>query len=79
MIHENRHLDMEAIAAFEARCDGRDARRLARLKAEGYTYSVCSECGDCRTLDWAGGDCNNWADNDEQCCQGVYRAAGGAA
>lgn len=78
MIHyrENRGLDFDAIAAFEARQDAREARRLARLSAEGHTHSVCSRCGNVRTLSWVGGSCNNYDPNTaDELCGGVYRAA----
>ena len=73
---QNRELDLEAIAAFEARQDARDARRLARLTAEGHTHAVCSCCGEVRTLAWVDGECNNYdAGTDDQMCPGTYRAA----
>ena len=72
---QNRDLDMKAIAAFEDRQDARDARKLARLTAEGHTHAVCSCCGEVRTLAWVDRECNNFdADTDDQMCPGTYRA-----
>lgn len=73
---ENRGLDFDAIAAFEARQDAREARQLARLSAEGHTHSVCPRCGDVRTLSWGGGVCNNYdAYTEDHLCGGVYGVA----
>ncbi|EYB67052.1 hypothetical protein DEIPH_ctg052orf0050 [Deinococcus phoenicis] len=72
--------ELDPVLAFEARQDARDARRLARLQAQGHTHATCTCCGDVRTLHWAGWSCNNddYAAPDGQ-CPGVFRAQGGAA
>lgn len=62
--------------AFDAREEVREARRLTRARQAGHTHSKCSRCGKTRVLSWAGGHCNEWADNDEQMCGGIYRATG---
>lgn len=78
---ENRGLDFDAIAAFEARQDAREARQLDRLSASGHTRAVCPCCGEKRPLSWVGGSCNQLAPrpgNESELCGGVY-VAGGAA
>ena len=73
--------DGPAVDAAAARLDAADARRLARLSAEGHTGSVCPCCGEKRPLSWVGGSCNQLAPrpgNTEELCGGVY-VAGGAS
>ena len=74
------HSTLDPEIAFDIRCEARDARKLARLQALGYTHAFCPRCGDIRSLNWAGWGCNNVDDTTaDGVCEGVYRAAGGAA
>lgn len=67
----------DPVLAFDLRQDARDARRLARLQAEGYTHSRCNRCHKVRALSWEGGECNEYdARGENEMCGGVYRPAG---
>lgn len=67
--------EIDPVLAFDLRQDARDARRLARLQAEGYTYSRCNRCHKVRVLSWEGGECNEFSStSDSGMCEGIYRA-----
>ena len=77
--HARGELDTEAMVAFDIREEARQQARIDRSVAAGHTYAVCPRCGEVRTLNWLGEECNNYdAYTEDEMCGGVYHAAGGA-
>ena len=67
--------DFDAIAASDTRLDAAEDKRLAKLRAQGYTNSQCPRCRAVRVLDWAGGFCNEYdAHGENEMCGGTYQA-----
>lgn len=60
-----------------ARQAARDLSNEGKARAAGHTHTVCTRCGNTRTLSWARGHCSEFdGSTDDQMCGGTYRAAG---